>query len=333
MDDLNLLRDLGRDLEHEPPPTLVRQRSRLAGGAAAPRRRRWLAPAIMATAAAVTAALVLVPTVLLRGGDGGRHALGTVARTESGPARAVNVLVIGADGRNGGASNADSIVLVHLPADRGRASVLSIPRDVVSSPVTCPNAKLASPRMTYMLTGGLSCSVKRVESLTSVRVDQAVKVDFAGFAKMVDALGGVEITLPKAVDDRNSGLRLGAGRHLVKGRQALAYARVRHGLDDGSDLARVERQQRLMKALLARAHQKFGNPVAMARFVAAASSSVTVLGGDDSVALKSLAKGLEKVNPNRSDYAVLPTRINPADPGTLVVDEARTAAALRPFKR
>jgi LCP family protein required for cell wall assembly len=122
---------------------------------------------------------------------------------------------------------------------------------------------------------GAGCVLKTVESLTDVRIDQTVVIDFAGFRQMVDALGGVPVTLPRPVADRNSGLNLPAGEHRLDGRQALAYVRVRHGLGDGSDLARIKRQQQFLAALVRVARGRMtGNPVQFAKFLALLSRSV-----------------------------------------------------------
>ena len=104
-----------------------------------------------------------------------------------------------------------------------------------------------------------------------------MKVDFSGFKRVVDALGGVEICLPQRVDDKDSKLHLSAGRHIVKGDTALAYVRNRHGLGDGSDLGRIKRQQKFLGAVVKKADQRrhADQPVAPLRLLDAATKSVT----------------------------------------------------------
>lgn len=95
---------------------------------------------------------------------------------------------------------------------------------------------------------GLCGEDRRV--LTDVRMDHYIEIDFSGFAKLVDALGGVTVTTDQNIDDDKSHLHLKAGTHHLGGTQALALARTRHGIGDGSDLGRIGLQQKLVKALL-----------------------------------------------------------------------------------
>ena len=93
--------------------------------------------------------------------------------------------------------------------------------------------------------------MKTVESMTGVRMDHYIEIDFAGFAKLVNALGGVTVTTTQDIDDGESHLHLPAGTHHLDGKQALGLARTRHGIGDGSDLGRIA-QQNLLKALVER---------------------------------------------------------------------------------
>src|SRR5258708_2774524 len=101
--------------------------------------------------------------------------------------------------------------------------------------------------------GGPVCGLKTVEQLTHIRIDHFIDVDFVGFKAIVDAPDGVEICLPKDVADKDSKLYLSRGHHLVKGEQALAYVRNRHGLGDGSDLDRIKRQQQFLGSVAKKA--------------------------------------------------------------------------------
>ncbi|POM27491.1 Biofilm regulatory protein A precursor [Actinomadura rubteroloni] len=320
MDDLNLIRDLGRELDREPPATLVRQRSRLAQ---APPRRRRPVPLVIAAAALATAALVLVPALLRQNG---------AARTTDRPgtAKAVNLLLVGADGVRG-APRADSIVLVHLPADRRRVTVVSLPRDL-RAPAACPGVP-ADGRLSGTIPGrAVSCVTRNVEALTNVRVDHVAILGYAALVEMVDAVGGVEVVLPRAVDDPASGLKLSAGRHLVRGGQALAYARARHGLGDGSDLDRVRRQQALMAALARAARAKVANPVTLARLLNAASSGMVADHALTPAVLRDLARSLERTDPAKARYRVAPVVPDPRDPTRLLLDEKRAPALFRTLK-
>ena len=107
-------------------------------------------------------------------------------------------------------------------------------------------------------------------------------VNFLGFKNMVAALGGVQECNPVAFTDPSSGIVLSAGYHWLNPTQALAYVRARYGLGDGSDLERIVRQQAFMSSLINRAKSELYNPLAIYRFLNAATSSITVdsqLGG------------------------------------------------------
>ncbi|MFC5179911.1 LCP family protein [Actinomadura harenae] len=344
MDDLSPLRDLGRALEHDPPPSLARQRSRLTDAAHAPRRRRlrprgWTA---LALAACAVAALLIVPSVLLRSGGHHGRALSPLGRVDDRP---LNVLVLGSDARGADAvhrdsARSDTMALVRLPAGRARVTVVSLPRDLVVQLPACvrPDGRKTRPgpgliNSAYSM-GGVSCAIKTVEAVTSVRVDQAVVVNFKGFAHMVDVLGGVTVTLPKSVNDPASGLHLSAGKHKLDGKGALAYARVRHGMGDGSDLDRIKRQQRLMADLYGEAlHMLTSNPIRFAQFLKAGADSVKTVPGLDLAGMKALAESFKRTDPSKAHYTTLPYRFSPKDPNRLVVNEPAAARVLAPFKQ
>ncbi|MEU8797403.1 LCP family protein [Spirillospora sp. NPDC048819] len=338
MDDFELLRDLGRGLEHEPTASFARQRGRLLDAARAPGRRsprRWTL--FCAVAAAVTAAAILVPATLLHGGDARPVATDTTAPAAAG---ALNVLVIGSDSRRGGdLARSDTLMLAHVPADRKHVRVVSIPRD---SLVTIPKCETAHGKVlpehvgminSAFASGGASCTLKTVESLTRVRIDKTVVIDFAGFTKMVDALGGVEMTLPKPVSDPKAGLDLPAGTQSLDGTQALAYVRSRYGLGDGSDLNRIGRQQKFMAALVREAEkEQRTNPVRFARFLAAAAGSVRTEPRLDIGTLEALASSFAKTGPGDVEFSTVPVHPAPADPNRLAWDRAAAERLFAPFR-
>jgi LCP family protein required for cell wall assembly len=104
--------------------------------------------------------------------------------------------------------------------------------------------------------GGPICTIKTIESLTNVRVDKFVILDFNAFKKVVDALNGVEICLTTPVTDPiragggGTNLDLPAGYSTLNGDQALQFVRARENLGDGSDLSRIDRQQYFIGAMI-----------------------------------------------------------------------------------
>jgi len=220
--------------------------------------------------------------------------------------QAENILVIGSDSRQGlgdtygtglVTDQSDTMMLIHIPANRQWAEVMSIPRD---SWVNIPSCKMGDGQMSSPtqfkineafalgnLYGnhtafGAACTIKTVEQDTGIYINHFIVVNFTGFQDMVAALGGVEECNPTPIDDPTTGLALSAGYHFLTPSQALAYVRARYSLGDGSDLERITRQQAFVSSLVSRARSELANPLAIYRFLDAATRSLTIdsqLGG------------------------------------------------------
>ncbi|MFH0244078.1 LCP family protein [Streptomyces sp. HK10] len=182
----------------------------------------------------------------------------------------LNFLVVGTDGRDtvteeerrryslGGTpcNCTDTLMLVHLSADRDRASVVSIPRDSYTEfpPHTDPatgelrTGRTGKINAAYSL-GGPHLTVRTVEKMTGVRVDHYLEVDFTSFMRTVDALGGVPVCTTRPLTDSRSGLDLPAGTTRLDGGRALQYVRARH-VDTEGDLGRIRRQQRFLASVI-----------------------------------------------------------------------------------
>ncbi|MFI7639207.1 LCP family protein [Nonomuraea sp. NPDC049400] len=313
MDDLKLLRDLGGELGNEPPATLVRQRERLLR---ARPRRRWTGWWTAGLVAVATAAAVAVPTVLIADRHTAAPPAGSQTVDMSG---ARNVLVLGSDlregtgpaGRSTGtvvARRSDTIMIVHIPADRSRATVVSVPRDSMVAIPRCGS----SPARTDMInsaysTGGADCVKRTLESLTGLRIQHSVEVDFAGFKGMVDALGGVEVTLPTAVDDKASKLKLSAGKHLLNGENALGYVRLRR-YGDGSDIERMKRQQAVVLSMLKKARSGLSSPDRLKSFLGAVRKSVKT-----DLSLESMNELATELSRTKLSLLTVPTLPHPED--------------------
>jgi LCP family protein required for cell wall assembly len=225
---------------------------------------------------------------------------GTANSDSTGP---LNILVAGVDPRTGlthhqevvlhvgsdVSSNSDTLMLAHVSADRSRVTVVSIPRD---SWVSIPGHGMSKINAAYGY-GGARLMVQTVEQATGLTINDYVEVDFLGFVKVIDALGGVNICLPQAVDDAYSGLSLSAGMHHVDGITALAYARDRHSFAT-SDLARIQDQQRLVSSALTQAIHSglLANPVRLSAFISASLSALTVNQGLNVSALADQMRGI-----------------------------------------
>jgi LCP family protein required for cell wall assembly len=255
----------------------------------------------------------------------------------------LNVLVMGSDTRAGQGSGfgsaavlsgarSDTTLLVHLPADRKSALVVSIPRDTVVDIPDCKTSTGTYPAHTDRFNaafsiGGPGCTIKTVEHLTDVYIDHFVVVDFRGFEGMVDALGGVDVCLSEPANDVKSGLNLPAGISTVRGDQALAFVRARYTLGNGSDISRIDRQQAFMSSVVekARSAGTLLNPVKLVRFLDAATQSIST---DPQLAslneLRKLAEQVRTIPPKDITFVTTPWLVNPADPNTVVWDTEKT---------
>lgn len=223
--------------------------------------------------------------------------------TDPGAGMPFNVLVMGSDVRSGANADlggspetegmrSDTTLLVHISADRRRADIVSIPRDLLVDIPDCPQADggTSAPQPSTMFnqafaTGGeqgqveyaAACAIKTVEQLTGVFVDDYVVVDFAGFTDMVTALGGIPMCIPEPLTDRLAGLELEAGQQTLNGYEALAYARARKEVGDGSDISRIGRQQLMLGAMVRQVLSKnlLTDLPALYQFLDAATASVT----------------------------------------------------------
>jgi LCP family protein required for cell wall assembly len=220
--------------------------------------------------------------------------------------QAENIMVLGSDSRQGLSKEygsglvtdqSDTLMIIHIPASRKWAEVMSIPRDSWVNIPACEmgDGQLSAPQQYKIneafaignLDGnhtalGLACTVKTLEQDTGIYIDHFIAVNFTGFKNMVAALGGVYECNPTPINDPNSNLHLAAGTHLLTPAQALGYVRARYTLGDGSDLERIGRQQAFMSSLVSRVKSELLDPIAIYRFLDAATKSLTIdsqLGG------------------------------------------------------
>lgn len=164
--------------------------------------------------------------------------------------RKVNILVLGTDNRGDEVARSDTMMLVTANAGTQQVVVISIPRDTrVDIPgvgLTKINHANAVGEMRGGVHEGTLESAKAVSNLLGLPINYYVKIDFQGFEKVVDAVGGVDVTLPYPVSDK--GIKLAAGTHHLTGEQALRVVRIRYGLTNG-DFSRQQDQFILLAAL------------------------------------------------------------------------------------
>jgi LCP family protein required for cell wall assembly len=215
------------------------------------------------------------------GGAGGRPASGTARRTatvaptatpvpeptvapEVPSGKVLNVLLMGSDKRPGdGNWRTDTLVLVSIDADRRRVGMLSVPRDLWVDIPGHGSGRINTADFLGQLAGRPDGALikETVAANLGVPVDRFVRVNFQAFVGVVDALGGIELVVDCPIEDYflSDGVAgpgpvsLDTGVHHVDGTTALRYARSRHST---SDFDRSRRQQRVLRAMVARAREK-----------------------------------------------------------------------------
>ncbi|KLJ03315.1 transcriptional regulator [Streptomyces sp. KE1] len=190
-----------------------------------------------------------------------------IERPEEG--EGTNYLIVGSDSRDGMTDDdkkrlhtgsaegkrTDSMMILHVGSNGN--TMVSLPRD---SEVEIPSFKGSESGKLFPAQGrrvklnaayaedGPELLVRTVEYNTGLRIDHYAEIGFGGFANIVDALGGVEMDIPKAFKDKKSGADFQAGKQTLDGQQALAFVRTRYAFA-GSDLDRTKNQQKFLATL------------------------------------------------------------------------------------
>ena len=253
------------------------------------------------------------------------------------PNKPMNVLLIGSDTRQGAGNKmggetpglSDTTILLHLSGNRKLAYGVSLPRDAMVQRPKCKRKDgngtdpggLSQFNEAYAI-GGAACTGRTIEKLTGVRIDHFVVIDFNGFKKMVDALGGVEVCVPRDVDDDIGHIKLDKGTYTVKGQRALDYVRVRHdiGSIDNGDIGRMKRQQAFLASMSNKAVSAgtLINPVRLYKFLDAATKSLSTDPGLASIGkLRSLAGSFNGIGLDKIQFLTVPFRTYAPDPNRL----------------
>ncbi|MCX5075085.1 LCP family protein [Streptomyces sp. NPDC054949] len=313
-------------------PQQSQRTSRRGGGGPARRRRdkpRW-GVRLAAGVSIVVLGSGAVGHAVMTGLDTGIERVDPFKDMKNRPqaGHGVNFLLVGTDGREkitpeekreyrlGGAPChcTDTIMLVHLSADRERASVISLPRDSYAEVpahrdlTTGKDHKAHGVKLNAAYAeGGPNLTVRTVENMTRVKIDHYLEVDFTSFMRTVDAMGGVDICTAKAMRDANTGLDLLPGTHRLTGGQALQYVRSRH-VDGASDLGRMQRQQRFVAALIKQATGGgvLLNPVKFKEVSSTLLGSVRADEGFGSEQMLALGQAMREFTPSSSEFASVP---------------------------
>ena len=200
----------------------------------------------------------------------------------------INILMLGSDSRDpeyasDGVSGerTDTIVIMHIPASHDHAYLASIPRDTwvhIPKSQDGQNGDTMAKINAAYAWGGMPLMVQTVEEYTGVRMDHVAVIDFGGFVKVTDAVGGVDMTVDQAITSIHPPYRhYDAGPRHFNGEEALDYVRQRYQFANG-DFTRIQHQQMFLKALLDKAVSigtvtNIGN---LKDFVSSVASAMTV---------------------------------------------------------
>jgi LCP family protein required for cell wall assembly len=252
---------------------------------------------------------------------------------------ALNILLIGSDSRKGrnkrfgagadlvdGPQRSDTVILLHISPGRHGATVISFPRDSTVPILACaargtgvpgqqPSPGSVEQINSTFADGGPACLWKTVEQTTGIRIDHFVELNFTGFIHVINDIGGVNVCLPFAVDDANSGLHMKVGRHHVGGMEALQFWRTRESVGAGSDLQRIQRDQYLMASLLQGVEHSniLGSPTTLLSVVKDIADAMTT--DMDTSSLLQIAesvKGLSTKSVQFIEVPTVPATVNPA---------------------
>lgn len=174
------------------------------------------------------------------------------------------MLLIGRDGDaarelDGAGHNTDGLMVINVRADGSSIDLMSIPRDVVDVPLA--DGRIWTGKINAIANSlGLSVLKDAVATMLAIPIDYYVELNMDGMAALVDAAGGVDVTLATPLDDPHLDLHLAAGQQHLDGATAMLYARSRMTT---SDYARAERQQQLLLALRSRLLEGNFDPIAV----------------------------------------------------------------------
>lgn len=171
---------------------------------------------------------------------------------ENGKLKPFIVYVSGSDSREGklnGNNRSDVNILAVVNPETRQVLLLNTPRDYY---VPMPLVEGAYDKLTHCGVYGISCSMKALEALYDCEVQYYVQINFEGFRKLIDAIGGVTVTSDEAFTLFNGTGEIKVGENHLNGSQALCFARTRYGLS-GGDLSRGNNQMRVIKAIVEKA--------------------------------------------------------------------------------
>ncbi|GAA4594954.1 LCP family protein required for cell wall assembly [Actinoplanes octamycinicus] len=252
---------------------------------------------------------------------------------------AFNILLVGSDSRDPDAKEdqanawrADTLMLMHVPADHKSAQLISIPRDLwvvvpKANGAACSEGSRAKINASFAF-GGLPRAVHTVECLTGVKIDHVVAIDFGGFKEVTNALGGVDLKVDKTITSIHKPFRVfKKGMMHMNGAQALDWVRQRYQFPRG-DFDRQRHQQEFLKAIMDKAASSgtLTSPGKLDDFLTAVAAAVTV---DQDFSLKDIALQFRNLRSDNLTFLTSPNKGSETINGqSVVVSDREKALAL-----
>ncbi|MFU8851362.1 LCP family protein [Micromonospora sp. SL1-18] len=249
----------------------------------------------------------------------------------------LDILLAGTDSRDpdapmdkAGKWRADTLILMHVPADHDKAYLVSIPRDLYvpipeNAGASCDSGSRNKINAAFAW-GGLPLAVKTVECFTDVRIDHVMAIDFGGFKDVTDALGGVDLKVDRTITSIHKPHRkFTKGVNHMNGAEALDWVRQRKQFPT-SDFARMRHQQEFLKALMDKAASTgtLTNPKKLDEFLKAVTKAVTV---DQEFSLTDMALQFRNLRSENLTFLTSPNRGGQNVGGQSVVASDREKAA------
>ncbi len=260
-------------------------------------------------------------------------------RVKGEAAESLNILLAGADAGNGPSiaqavangkwqpysHRSDTIIVLHLTADRKKAYLVSVPRDswahIDGIGMSKINAAFAA--------GGPSLYVRTLEDFSGLRMDHLAIIDWEGFRELTKAIGGVPVTIPEDIYDPSQKVQWTAGKQELEGELALQYVRMRYGLENG-DFDRIKRQQNFLRAFMSKmlSDGTTSNPIKLTNSVEAIVKYLTVDDAFSNGEMRSLALSLRSIEEEDVTFITVPKQRYATIDGqsVVIVDKPQTQA-------
>jgi LCP family protein required for cell wall assembly len=241
--------------------------------------------------------------------------------------RPLNVLLLGSDNGAAGEQSvaqdledgewtpfmhrSDTIMLVHIPADRDSVQLVSIPRDtwvhIDGYPYNNERAKINAA----FAFGGPSLARQTVEELTGIRIDHMAVIDWEGFRDLTSALGGVRVFIPETFYDSKQRITWEQGWQELEGAPALQYVRTRYDIpgDKQGDYGRIARQQNFLRSTMSKllSAGTMRNPIKIGKTIRVITSHLTVDDTWGNSEIRDLALSLRSIHSDKVEFLTIPT--------------------------